>query len=156
MALEEIGYQSPEGCIIHGRHVEIVASGSTEIATARQAGATLLLDTAAGTTITLPAPVAGMVIDVEVSVSVTSNNHVIKTNATSTVFLGGAVQSMIAASATTLCSSLNGTSHSTITMNGTTTGGLIGTRLRFVARSATVWGVSGLIVGSGALATPVS
>lgn len=52
--------------------------------------------------------------------------------------------------------SANGTSDLVITMNGTTKGGIIGSRLRLEAWSATAWLVSGNLIGSGTLVTPFS
>ena len=59
-------------------------------------------------------------------------------------------------SATSEMQALNGTTHLTITMNGSTTGGLIGTVIDFEGISATQWLVNGLVVGSGTLATPAT
>jgi hypothetical protein len=50
----------------------------------------------------------------------------------------------------------DGSTHVACTMNGTTTGGLIGTTLRFRAISTTVWFVTGVILGSGTIATPAA
>lgn len=44
----------------------------------------------------------------------------------------------------------------TITMNGTTTGGVIGSKWRLTAISATRWLAEGVTIGSGTLATPFS
>lgn len=154
MALEQLGKNSVEGCVAPGLHSEVTASGgATRTLLPEESGGMFLWDAATGVTYTLPAPVVGMQFDFFVSTSVTSNAHAVTTNA-ATVFIGGAVQQIIAASATTLGSVGNGTSHVTISMNGTTTGGLHGTFIRFRARSSTVWSVTGTVVGSGTLATP--
>lgn len=49
-----------------------------------------------------------------------------------------------------------GGSDATISFNGTTTGGLIGTKVEVIDVAAGVWAVDGRLVGSGTLATPVS
>jgi len=41
-------------------------------------------------------------------------------------------------------------------LNGTTTGGVIGSRIDVVAVSALMWQVSGVTIGSGTLATAAS
>ncbi len=47
----------------------------------------------------------------------------------------------------------NGTTIASISMNGTTTGGLIGSRFKVKAISATVWAIEGFIYGSGTVVT---
>jgi hypothetical protein len=41
-------------------------------------------------------------------------------------------------------------------MNGTTSGGIIGTWIRVKALSSTQWLINGLIVGSGTIVTPAA
>ena len=150
----QLGPNNTGGCRAPGLHNEApVAVGSATTATASDSGTTYLLDTAAGSILTLPAPVAGMKFQVYVSTSVTSNSHKINTDA-ATTFIGGAIQMGIDASATSELQVGDPTSHVTITMNGSTTGGLLGTYIVFEAISSTVWLASGLVVGSGVLATP--
>jgi hypothetical protein len=48
----------------------------------------------------------------------------------------------------------DGTTIRSISMNGTTTGGLLGTWFRFTALSTTQWMVTGIDQGSGTVATP--
>jgi len=134
--------------------VQVVSgSGATATLTASQSGATVLCDRAAGIVFTLPSPTVGLYYDFVVTVSVTSNAHKIITSA-GTIFVGGAVELLTSASATTFAAVGNGSTDVSLSMNGTTTGGLAGTRVRFTCVSATLWTVSGLILGSGTLATP--
>lgn len=154
--IEQLGTNMSGGCIAQGQHVEVIACGAAKTLTASDSGATVLLDTAAGSILTLPTPVAGMVFDIAVSVSVTSNSHIITVADTSTEFLAGGLQMMIDTTGVSEGQFLNGTSHITLTHNGSTTGGLIGTQYRFVAISSTVWTVTGLCAGSGTLATPAT
>lgn len=154
MALREGTIDSEDGAITRGQHVEVLAAGAAKTLVARDSGALVLLDTAAGSIVTLPAtPVAGMVFDFAVSVSVTSNSHIVKTG-NAVIFIGGAIQQMIDTTAVSEGQFADPTSDVTCTMNGTTTGGLLGTHLRFVALSATVWHCTGLVASSGTLATP--
>jgi hypothetical protein len=154
--LERLNYDSTDGSIAPGQHVEVIAAGSTKTLLASDSGATVLLDQADGSVLTLPTPAVGMVFDIAVSVSVTSNSHIITTADTATEFLAGGLQMMIDTTAVSEGQFLNGTSHITLTHNGSTTGGLIGTQYRFVALSSTVWSVTGLCAGSGTLATPAT
>jgi hypothetical protein len=50
----------------------------------------------------------------------------------------------------------NGTSTTTVTLNGTTTGGIKGSYVTVVAVSANTYMVMGKLIGSGTLATPFS
>lgn len=120
--------------------------------TADQSGTVFLLNRAAGITITLPAPVVGLQYTFVVQTAVTSNDYGMDTDA-ATTFLLGVIQQVIAASATSEGQVGNGTSHVSLNMNGTTTGGLAGSYHKVRAVSSTVWQVEGIHVGSGTLAT---
>ena len=88
------------------------------------------------------------------SVSVTSNAHVVQTDA-ATTFIGGALSMGIAATDTNEFQVGDETSDVKISMNGSTTGGLEGTSIEVVALSSTVWiARNSTVLGSGALATP--
>ena len=150
----QLGGNPPEGVVAPGLKQEIIAGGSTKTLVEADSGALVLLDQADGSVITLPTPVAGMIFDVAVSVSVTSNSHIVKTGIAASEFIGGGIQQMIDTTAVSEGQFADPTSDVTITMNGTTTGGLIGTRVRFTAISATVWNITGLVASSGTLATP--
>ena len=114
-------------------------------------GDTFLFDTAAGITYTLPAPVVGAQFTFIVTTSVTSSNHKVITN-TGTVLLQGVIAG--ATTTASLFESVIGSSNISVTMNGTTTGGLVGTYLVFNCLSATLWQVHGMNFGSGTPATP--
>ena len=129
-------------------------SGATVTLLASQSGSTFLFDRAAGITYTLPAPVVGLQYQFVVTTAVTSNADVIATDA-ATTFLQGVAYACIAAG--TGGSFLgNGTSHVKVSMNGTTTGGLVGSIIRVTCVTATQWNVEASLVGSGTLATPFS
>ena len=93
--------------------------------------------------------------EVAVATSVTSSNHKIITNA-ATVFMLGEVFTFTTATASGAGFAFDGTTHVAATMNGTTSGGLIGTILRFRAISTTVWFVTGVVLGSGVIVTPAA
>lgn len=152
---EQVSYQAP-GLSQHlAKSTPIISLTSATTLTAKQAGALVLWDAAAGFTITLPAPVLGMDFEVGVATSVTSSNHKIITNA-STVFLLGEVLMFTTATASPAGFAFDGSSHIACTMNGTTTGGLLGTLLRFRCISTTEWFITGVILGSGTIATPAA
>lgn len=154
--LEKIGYGSDDGAGVLGLHTDVTASGgATRTLIGGESGATQLFDRAAGVVYTLPAPVVGREFEFFASVTVTSNSYKIITNSAS-VFLLGEVFTYTTATASGAGFAFNGSTHVACTMNGTTTGGIIGTWIRCKAISTTQWAITGLIVGSGTIATPAA
>lgn len=121
--------------------------------TAADSGALVVLNAAAGFTTTLPAPVAGLYFDFVIRTTVTSGTMKIITDA-ATTFLTGSLFSSITATPTLTVYTANGSTHLALNMDGTTKGGYIGTTLRFVCTSATLWEVSGFLPQTGSVATP--
>lgn len=155
-SLERLNYDGPDGCIATGLHREVISEGvSTRTLLAEESGAIFCFDSAAGTVFTLPAPVQGMTFEFYSTATITSNSAKIITNA-ATVFLLGEVFTYTTATASGAGFAFNGTTHVACTMNGTTTGGIIGTRIICTALSATQWLITGTIVGSGVIATPAA
>lgn len=153
--LERLNYDSADGCIATGLHREVIQSvGATRTLLAEESGALCLFDRAAGNVYTLPAPVEGMTFEFLATVAVTSNAYKVITNA-GTVFLLGAIMggSLTVADSGDVFQA-NGTTHVAISMAGSTTGGLIGTKFRLTCISATQWVIDGTYVGSGTLADP--
>ena len=147
---------------IRTRRVIIASASATVTLAAGNTNSRYAFDRASGTSYTLPAPVAGLTFDFLVTVLQTSGANVVVTNAAS-VFLLGAV-AMFSGEDVTPSSTLgpkmfagNGTTHIKTTTNGTTTGGGIGSWMRYTALSATQWFVEGVLKSpSGTLATPFS
>lgn len=129
----------------------VSGQGATATLTAAQSGAIVLFDRAAGITYTLPPPSAGLNFVFIVTVSVTSNNHKVITDATTT-FLLGSVYDTVGATGTQFIA--NGTTHRALTQNGTTTGGLLGSVVAFYCTDSTHWCADGVVLGSGTVATP--
>lgn len=114
----------------------------------------LKLNSAAGMTLTLPAATnSGIMFRIVATTSVTSNNYILKVANASDTMQGVA---MIGASGGT--SELFGTASTsdTITMNGTTTGGLRGSYIEIRDVASNLWQVRYHGVGSGVAATPFS
>jgi len=153
-ALEQLGGDNPNGCFAPGQHLEVIACGSSKTLVASDSGALVLQDTAAGSTVTLPAPVVGMQFTISTTTSVTSNSHVINTDAATTFITGGvdSTSTAVAEGGDTFVA--DGTSDVTLTSNGTTTGGLKGSCYQFTCISSTVWLCNGVMAGTGTLATP--
>lgn len=151
--LERVNYGSADGCIVTGRHREVISVTANRTLLAEESGALVLLGVASGATLTLPAPQVGMTFDVSVSVSRTSNSYKIITNA-ATVFLLGAYMAGDATIATSGdIFTGDGSTHVALTFDGDTKGGLVGGCLTFTCISATQWFVSGDVIGTGTMVT---
>lgn len=121
--------------------------------TAAQSGTLFLLNIATGAKVTLPAGVAGLRYEFLITTSVTSNTYDIW-SAGATALYGGVLTSVVASTGVHTQYAPNGSSNYKISMNGTTTGGLQGTRIRITCVSATSWIVEGVNYASGTVATP--
>lgn len=150
--LQRLSWNGP--CIATGQHRQIInAVGATRTLAPEESNALCLFDSAAGVVYTLPAPVVGMQFEFLTSVTITSNSAKVITDAATTFLLGGAAL-LNNAAATGEAFSANGSTHRSVNGNGTTTGGIIGDRIRVTAVSSTVWAVDAVMVQSGTAATP--
>ena len=136
-----------------------IAAGATLTVTqAAHEGKVIALDTAAGSVATLPAATGtGAVYTFIVSVAVTSNNHIIQV-ANATDEFSGVVYQVDTDTADALVAypAIDADGYDTITMNGTTTGGLIGDRYDIVDIAAGKFALVGHQNANGAVATPLS
>lgn len=146
-----------------GAKAAVTASGgTTRTLTAAGSSSYNLFDSAAGITYTLPAPAVGLTFNFIWTVTQSSSNHVVVTDAGTTFLVGGV--GMFSATDITPSATLgpkffaaNGTNHVKYSSNATTTGSAIGSWLRMVCVSATLWFVDGVIDSpSGSIATPFS
>lgn len=137
----------------------IISAGAATLApTAAQSGSVIALAKADGITVTLPACSAtniGIRYRFQIAVSCTSVGYIINTTGTD-VFLGGIYGSIAAPNATNDAFFGTSTVNKTITLNATTTCGLIGGWVEVVCVSATQWMVTGVTLGTGTIATPFS
>jgi len=115
-------------------------------------GQTINLSRAAGITVTLPAATgSNAVYKFVVTTAVTTNNYIIQVaNATDTMNGLASVAGTTGSVFSTLPAS------DTITMNGTTTGGLIGSYVQVTDLASGYYLVQASLVGSGTPATPFS
>ena len=151
--IEYLDYGWPGGSIQRGKHRQVIQGvGATRTLLAKESGALCLFDSLTGNIYTLPAPVEGMNFHF---ISILANTSLAQKVITSaaTIFIGGAVFSgELAASMDIFQADIAATV--TISSNGSTTGGLIGSQYTLTALSSTTWGIKGVIIGSGTLATP--
>lgn len=153
--LERLGYGA-DGAIAKGLHRQVIKEAvSTRTLLAKESGSLCLFDTAGGVTFTLPTPIEGMYFDFGLTVTGTGTYKIV-TAAVATQFMVGGVQIgslTLAESADAFTA--DGTTIASITMDADTKGRILGGGIvRLVGLSATVWHVSGWLVGAGTLATP--
>lgn len=122
----------------------LVAGGSSlAITEASHDGKTVLLDTAAGTTATLPnATGSGAVFRFAVSTTATSNNHIVKV-ARAADHMAGFVDILDLDGTVISSYKGDGAVDDTVTMNRTTTGGVIGDWIECQDIKANLWLVCG-------------
>lgn len=153
LAASKVVTADASGYVPYRKHV--IADGLTVAPSVIQSGGLIHVDKTDGVTITLPAPAIGLNYDIVVTASTASGNTKIITDA-GTTFLVGTVLMFDSDTLTDPLSvaTANGTNHVACTMSGSTTGGLLGTRLRFTCITATLWAVEGIIHHSGNVASP--
>jgi hypothetical protein len=130
--------------------------GATRTLNPDETGSVVLLDRAAGSTITLPtAPVPGTFFEFMVSVTCTSNAYKIITGAGTELLVGSILNCDTDTTDTVaIWKSLVGTSNISVNLNGSTKGGIKGDRLTFTCLNATSWQVTGVINSTGIVVTP--
>lgn len=137
-----------------GRLATVVSQTTGATLTVSQSGATVLFNSTTGVQVILPAPTVGTVYEFVVAQTPSAGTHGITTSAPLSIFLKGSLL-VAPASGTVATFTANGTSNASLNLNGTTTGGIQGSQFRAICTSATVWEVTGVIGGSGQLATPI-
>jgi hypothetical protein len=143
----------------YGSQFQVTGQPSAVSLSVQQSGQQFVFDRAAGTTFTLPAPppVANgesIYFDFFVKTTASGGNYKVITNA-ATVFLMGSLINIDTDSSNAVAAwTADGTTIRAITMNGGTTGGLLGTWFRIASISPTQWMVFGIDQGSGVVATP--
>lgn len=138
----------------------LVAAGSTLTLTeAAHEGKTILLDTITGSVVDLPAATGtGGIYRFVVFRAATSNAHIIRVQAASSAFMDGVIYQMDTdvSPALTVRPALDGDAFDTITLNGTTSGGLVGDEIVVQDLDTDLWFVRGHINATGTIVTPFS
>lgn len=150
-----IKYVTP-GEIVGGPTGFIAAGSALTVTAASHAGRIIKLDTAAGSTCTLPAATgSGYSYTFVISVIATSNSHVVKV-ANSSDTMVGLISTLTDTGNAALIWKASGTDD-TITLNRTTTGSTaLGEYLVLTDFATNVWLVQGVTAASGTEATPFS
>ena len=132
-----------------------VTDGPVAITVATHEGKIVTIDKADGITITLPdATGSGAVFKFFIGTTVTSNTAVIKVANASDTMVGLAVVAQDAAD-TSVTFEASGTAD-TITLNGSTTGGIKGDFIEVIDIAADLFYVRAMLSGTGTEATPFS
>ncbi len=135
----------------------VLAGTTLTLSKAVHNGRTIYLDQAAGSTLTLPAATGtGAKFRVIVSVTVTSNDHAI--DCAGTDEFAGIVYQVDTDTSDALVAypAIAADDFDGISMNGTTTGGLIGDWFDLEDVAAGIWAIKGQTRGNGTVATPIS
>lgn len=121
-------------------------------------GKTVLLNRAAGVTVTLPrATGSGDVYRFMLLIPLTSNNHIVKVASASDYMRGKSwLGAATNASFNTANTGTPSTESDTVTLNGGTTGGLVGDYVEVMDIAKNVWQVECSLAGVGSAATPFS
>lgn len=135
-----------------------VAGGATKTLTAANDGNTILLDTAAGTVVTLPAATGtGNKFRFIVSVLATSNSHIVKVANSTDIMQGCAF--VVDTDGTNVVDNFMAVAASsdTITLNRSTTGSVtLGEEITVEDRASGIWHVSATLSCTGTPTTPFS
>lgn len=132
--------------------INITASTTLD---ASHTGAVITANAAAGMTLTLPAAAGtGYSFEIVVGTTVTSNNLIVQVANASDVMTGLALIAQDAADTAVVFETTS--TSDTITMNGSTKGGIKGDRIVLKDVAANLWYVSIMASGTGTEVTPFS
>lgn len=158
---ELISSQDGDGSIAHGIHREVITFSATGARAGEgiglvnyqlapeESGALVIFNSLTGNLVTLPTPVKGMWFEFIVQIARTSEETKIITKTSSEFLLGVVLSASATVGESMDVFTANGSTHVSISMNGTTTGGEVGTRFVITALSTTQWLVKGTNQGSG-------
>jgi hypothetical protein len=148
----ESGLHVPRG-LIRGSDSVVPITASTTLTKEEHAGRIVAASAAAGLTVTLPAATGtGDPYTIFFAATVTSNDYIVQAASSSDVFLGGVSISTDIAGVTMLTAATT----DTITMNGSTTGGLLGSFVRLTDVASGQFMLEGFLKSTGTEATPFS
>jgi len=146
------GPVTSKGGFITGTDVNSTLTASATITQDTYNGQTINLSAAAGMTITLPAATGtNAMYRFVVATSVTSNSYIIQVANATDILIGTA---SVAGTTGTVFSTV--AASDTLTMSGSTTGGLAGSYVEIIDISAGEFVVRANLLGSGTPATPFS
>lgn len=132
-----------------------VTSATLTLTKEAHSGTVITVNRAAGSTLTLPASSGdGSIFEIFVGTTITSNSLIVQVANSSDIMSGVAWQAADGGSTSNAWET--GASDDTITMDGSTKGGIKGDRIVLKDVSANVWAVSIFGAATGTEATPFS
>jgi co-chaperonin GroES (HSP10) len=132
-----------------------VTSATLTLTKEAHSGTVITVNRAAGSTLTLPASAGdGSIFEIFVGTTITSNSLIVQVANSSDIMSGVAWQAADGGSTSNAWET--GASDDTITMDGSTKGGIKGDRIILKDVSANVWAVSIFGAASGTEASPFS
>lgn len=157
LGIDKDGNLVTRGSLVTGGGDAPLAAGSARTLTYDDSGRIINLDTAAGSTVTLPAATgSGCKFRFEVTVLATSNSHIVKVaNASDTMRGGGVIADTDTAGAA--YSFFAAAASDTITLNRSTTGSVsLGEWIEVTDAAANRWTVDYCLSATGTPLTPFS
>jgi len=132
--------------------------GSTKAITARESGTTFTFD---GTACTATLPTCEVGLEYWFLVDTTAAADAVIATQSADKLYGSLVRTVDGLSATfsssgTQVDTTTGTNDNTLTMNGTTKGGIIGSAIHVIGMKDNAWYVTGTVIGSGTQVTAFS
>jgi hypothetical protein len=132
-----------------------ITSATFTLTKEAHSGTTLTVNRAAGSTLTLPASAGdGSEFDIFVGTTITSNNLVVQVANSSDIMSGTALNAQDAGDTEIIFETA--ATDDTITLNGSTKGGIKGDRIKLRDVSLNVWAVSVIGSATGTEVTPFS
>ncbi|MBT7564143.1 MAG: hypothetical protein HN621_05605 [Porticoccaceae bacterium] len=150
--------ESGSGVTLPRKFPVVNLTATTRTATAAESGTLFVFD---GTACTVTLPQAAVGLQYSFVCGATQAGNAVITTQAADGLAGALIVTTAALNSTNLSTSTSlidswAATIDTLTLNGTTTGGVIGSRIDVVAVSALMWQVSGVTIGSGTLATAAS
>jgi hypothetical protein len=131
-----------------------VTASTLTIVPATHSGCIIILNRAAGIAVTLPnATGTGNIYSFFVGTTVTSNTTTITRGTTNDVMSGVVLQAKASTAMTPIPTASN---TNTLTLNGSTTGGILGDWIQLADVATNQWSLIMLISSTGTVATPLS
>lgn len=148
--------KQPDFDFIKARRNIIDGLGATLTLKQNQSGACVVLDRAAGTTVTLPAGAnKGTFYEFMVSVTKSGGSDKVITAAATELLVGSILNCDTDTSdAVAIWKALVGSAYLSVNLNGSTKGGIKGDRFRLTKLNDTTWQVEGVTNGTGVVITP--
>lgn len=143
--------------IILGNKSEVILADDATLALTREdSGKTIIFDRAAGVAVSLPISEVGLKFKFIVKTSASGGSYVVTAGKTTDLYIGAATMVDTDTSDTHTDQVPNVTNHDEITLNGGTTGGLIGSWFEIECIEEARWWVNGVLRHASNVANPFS